>query len=449
MKVESVAAAFVCAVVRVDTSALLGVWLRTSVRGVMMLVLCWSMRGQVHAQQQATTPTALVFDGVTVVDVGEGKLVPDQRVVITGNRIAAVGGAGMVKVPKEARVIDAGGRYLMPGLWDMHTHVSATPEVFSSLLANGVIGIQDMGVAPGRFDSILRWRREVLAGTRLGPRILTAGPVLDVKLGDANLEVWTVATPEEGRRAVDSLKAAGADFIKIRSSSMSREIYFAIAAESRRVGIPFVGHLPVAVPVAEASDSGQRSIEHGNEIQSPCSGPVASSQGWPYAKEDEVGCAAHAAQFIRNGTWFTPTIGILTGFLGQLETQLGQSLTGSAKDLLRESHRFGVPMLAGTDNWLPLSEELKLLVDVGKMTPLEALRTATLNPAKYFGATDSLGTVARGKLAELVILDADPLEDISNTTRISAVVANGRYFDRAALDDLLAAAAGPEKGERP
>lgn len=268
---------------------------------------------------------------------------------------------------------------------------------------------------------------------------------------DGRRPAIAVTSPAQARAVVDSLQAAGADVIKVRVG-LSRAVYFAIAAEARRRGIPLVGHLSDSVSAAEASDSGQRSIEHG--FPSDCSAPD---------REDE--CSALAARFVRNGTWVTPTIVFGRYLFGGVaperlrywpDTVGGQASILSAfegdglghewKPLIARYKRAGIPLLAGTDAsptfrentpGFSLHEELALLVE-GGLTPLEALQTATLNPAKYLDGADSLGTVAAGKLADLVLLDRNPLEDIRNTTRIRAVVADGRYFDRAALDDLIA-----------
>lgn len=382
----------------------------------------------------AAAPFALT--GATIIDVVGGRTLPDQTIVIVGNRIHAVGPSGKTALSPGTQTVDVQGKYVLPGLWDMHTHVSImAPGVFPAMIANGVTGIRDMGQTVGTLDHLSQWRREIASGTLAGPRIIGTGGTI---VAD-NSNRWDrgVTAPEDVRHVVDSFKAAGADFIKIHSPDLSREVYFAIAAESRRAGIPFVGHLPRAITVAEASDSGQRSIEHGNEIRLPCWRPASDSGSQSSSEANAAECAAHAAQFIRNGTWFTPTIGILYSYA----VFVGEHAGDDGKRLVGESYRAGVPMLAGSDLTRPpaLTDELKLMVEAG-MSPLDALRAATLNPAKFFGATDSLGTVASGKVADLIVLDADPLQDIGNTTKLRAVIANGRYYDRPALDNLLAEA---------
>lgn len=412
--------------------------------------------------------TALIFDGVTVVDVEHGKLVPDQRVVIESNHIQTVGSRGTVSIPKRAQVVDARDKYLIPGLWDMHVHVGdlavtwggAGPEVtYPLFVVNGVTGVRQM-TGPGQ-----QWRQAIASGAQVGPRIFGADTTNDV-------DRWG-GTPAKGRQGIDAFKAAGADFVKVHDvDAMAREIYFAIAARAREVGLPLVGHLPNTITEIEASDSGQRTVEHFNEIhcwwpdgergvdrlQLPSSYPLPDSAGIER-------CAAMVRTFARNGSWFVPTLTMTHVSWDTLPGRWPKWLRDNAKSgnaarsgmdvdptvdqahtVMRLLHRFGMPMLAGTDvpaaeGLLPgfsLHAELAFLVDDAGMTPLDALRAATLNPAKYLNATDTMGTVAQGKLADLVLLDADPLADITNTTMIRAVVANGRYFDRAVLDRLLA-----------
>jgi hypothetical protein len=311
--------------------------------------------------------------------------------------------------------------------------------------------------------------------------------------------------PKEGRTAVDSLRGAGADFIKVYQR-LDRDTYFAIADEAKRQGVPFAGHLPQAITLDEAGRSGQRSIEHltlGNSsgLLPLCSSQedalrrgaeeqfrlaVASSPNDPtvlpprrewmkLAVEsfDEERCLKELRRLAAHGTWHTPTLmaGMLRGvhddsilkdsrldyatpgFRSQWETARQRYVSAFSETesaaffrlLLRIVsilQRASVGLLAGTDApvasafavpGFSLHQELELLVRAG-LTPIEALRTATLQPARYFGMEDAIGTVERGKLADLVLLSANPLEDIRHTQRIEAVVANGRYFDRTALE---------------
>jgi imidazolonepropionase-like amidohydrolase len=430
------------------------------VAGVVTLVLAGALPAAASAQQATTAAAPLVFNGVTVVDVEQGKLVPNQRVVIAGNRIQTMGNVSAVKLPQGAQVVDASGKYLVPGLWDMHQHSKGAKGVYSRLVANGVTGIREMSSAwPQGFDSLREQRREIANGTLVGPRIVATSydfysPIckregvrgavaglIGLMPADSNgcvaLNSNTVRTPDEIRRMVNTLKAGGVDFVKAHAVS-DRNVYLAMLAQARRVGIPAVGHLGggdgVALTEGEASDSGLRSVEHINEMQ--C-WQTEEDSGTPLPDSlAKQRCADVAQRFIRNQTWLTPTLRM---FYNRADTA-----GADYKRAVGMLHRMGVPMLAGSDASdfgleSALHQELGLLVEAG-LTPWQALQTATWNPAKFFGATDSLGTVAPGKLADVVLLDADPLADITNTTTIRAVVANGRYFDRAALDALLATA---------
>ena len=444
-------------------------WPAPLVRGVFGFLLTGATAITGNTQQPAPLAVgpSLLLDGVTVIDVVQGARLPDRRVVIAGNHIQRVGAAGAVPVPAGAQVIDARGKYLIPGLWDLHVHPArATDVAYPLFLAHGVTGIRDAG-SPVPLDTLRLWRREILAGTRVGPprQLLSGqsitGPVAECRRGDPERRTSNqtcVADSADAVHYVDSLQAAGADWIKPREVT-TQALYAAIAAEARRVGMPFGGHVSAETEL-EASDYGAAIIDHtwgdancayeeervplgaaaAGLTDSGPSGPTPDavqqmlreygvSGGWKSNGQDPNDPAVQAcwraanARFRRNGTWFVPTgAGALENF------------------------RFGLPLLAGTDapmighEWgVSLHEELARYVAQG-LTPLEALQTATLNPALMLHATDSLGTVAVGKLADLLLLDADPLADIANTTTIQAVVANGRYFDRATIDRLRAQA---------
>jgi hypothetical protein len=350
----------------------------------------------------------------------------------------------------------------------MHTHTQHAVPVYSLLVASGVTGIREMSSGwPEDFDTLRAQRREIAAGTLIGPRfiatshdfyspickpeslkgmfgglgdLVAANPPADSACFRPNESV--VTDPAEARRWVDTLVAGGVDFVKAHEVS-DPKVYFAILAEARRLGKPAVGHLGGydgrAATETEASDSGISSVEHVEELACWQAGWGRSSSPLP-AADAEQRCAAAAERFRRNGTWFTPTLYAYYHIL--------QDSSDVKKHVVGLLHRFGMPMLAGSDAaaWSSaqypafesaLHDELVFLVEAG-LSPLDALQAATLNPAKYLHATDSLGTVEVGKLADLVLLDADPLADIHHTTRIRAVIANGYYFDRSALDGLLA-----------
>src|SRR5688500_8896638 len=215
--------------------------------------------------QEARPTQDLVLARVAVVDVRGGTVRRDQTVVIRGNRIEAIGGASAVRVRGNARVVDAAGKFVIPGLWDMHTHFFTSGRAGSFPLlyvANGVTGVRDLGTRVP-LSEVAQLRREIAAGTSVGPRLAAvAGPILDgPRSTRAGPHMLTVATAEEARRAADSLVRAGADYLKVYSL-LPREAFFAVAEEARRLGVPVAGHLPGEVSALEASDAGMRSIEH-------------------------------------------------------------------------------------------------------------------------------------------------------------------------------------------
>lgn len=430
------------------------------------------------------TEAPIVFTHVTIIDVTGAAPRRDTTVMINGDRISAIG--DNLPVPAGAQVVDATGKFLIPGLWDMHVHWYVR-DMFTLFIANGVTGVRQMF---GNSD-LLRWRDQIAKGSLLGPRMVVASPIID-----GPQPIWpnsiAVRNEDEGRKAVRRVKQWGADFVKVYAL-LPRDAYFAIADEAKQQGMTFVGHVPNAVSPAEASDVGQKSIEHLTGILIASSdketelrdklvkadSPEARGRVQTTALEtyDEKKAADLVARLAKNQTWQCPTLIVLRssayhgdesfrrdGRLRYIPRLLQQRWNLRAtnrsggdnaveKKVLQKQfeivgvmQKAGVSILAGTDTGNPycfpgfsLHEELALLVIAG-LTPVEALRSATLNPAKFFGLDQTLGTIEQGKIADLVLLDANPLLDIRNTQRINAVVSNGRLFDRKALDKLLAEA---------
>jgi imidazolonepropionase-like amidohydrolase len=421
------------------------------------------------------SPPAIAFTHVSIVDGTSPDVRPDRTVIVRGNRIEEEGPAASTRVPRGAHVIDGRGKFLIPGLWDMHVHtvVPGGDQVLPLYVANGVTGIRDMA---GELDQLLTWRGEISNGMRVGPRIVLSGPYLEG--GDVPIPHLLVRTPADAQPAVDSLIRLGADFVKVHSQ-LNRETYFAIARAARARGIPFVGHVPRSVGAAEASDSGQRSIEHLLTIPNSCTQEEVASLEPRFPVQAALGrCSIEDqsplfARFVRNDTWMVPTLVAAVEIAAWPGRELpGDSLARYLPDTLRHyvaeifqmpsdvpagadtvgralfqkrvevvgaMHRAGVNIMAGTDaplrNSPPgfgLHEELGLLVRAG-LSPHAALRAATLESARFLGMQDSLGTVATGKLADLVLLDANPLDDIRNTRRIAIVIANGRLYEAGTL----------------
>ena len=445
----------------------------------------------IGAYSAAQVPSSTELMHVAVVDVEHGVINKDQMVIIEGNRIVAVKASGSAKVTSNARVVNCRGKYLIPGLWDMHAHGTYVPWTLTMSAVNGVLGLRDMGMALEQTkvftrgeDGNRRYGFALPIPVRLGA---IAGPELESYNQWPDLTM-IVKSPAEGRAAVETVKAAGVDFVKIHTQ-MSSETWWAIVSRARELQIPFAGHVPYAISVLTASDQGQASIEHLHGLLEACSsdeemlrketaGHLFTAEG-TYPKTwfrlaaryvqsfDRTKCAEVAARLAKNRTWNVPTLidlkpeteinvrsdlrfkyipELLYGLWAQNSSSVAaetQQLFQEAMDIVAMLNRAGVPLMTGTDcpvtgvyPGFAVHEELSLLVRAG-LSSTEALRAATLNPAVFLHLDDKLGSVTPGKLADLVLLDADPLADIRNTTRIHAVISDGRLFDRHFLDQVL------------
>ncbi len=447
-------------------------------------------------------PTSqLAITHVTVIDATGRAPQANQTVLIDGGRITAVGSAATIKVPKTARVVDATGKFLVPGFWDMHVHlagINADPSwskqvLLPLLLANGITGVRDMG---GDLDALLAWQRDIESGVLLGPHIVASGPFLAAS-GKKTPEQYPVHNAEEARAAVDDLKKRGANFIKIITMP-SRDAFFAVADESKKQNIPFVGHLPFEIGVIEASDAGMHSIEHllysafalsfsSKEAELRPRLVLAEKNGDAAAWEqiaheaDATYSPEKATALIqtlkKNATWVTPTLASLdiTSHPGNWNTDdpllafvppamakqwresfndaemkqraawLGRQASNDWK-LTGELHRAGVSILVGSDSLDPFvfpgdsfHHELAELVRAG-FSPMDALQAATHGAALFLGREKEFGTIETGRVADLVVLSANPVENIANTRKVWAVIRSGGYYDRASLDTLLARA---------
>jgi imidazolonepropionase-like amidohydrolase len=413
----------------------------------------------------------IAFTNVSVIDARSPEAQVDRTVVISGNRIVAEGPSATTPAPDGARVIDGSGLYVIPGLWDMHVHLTMPGgrDVLPLYVLNGVTGVRDMA---SEWEQLQAMRRDIAGGLLVGPRIISSGPYLEG--GDVPIPHLLVKTPADAEPAVDSLIKLGVDFIKVHGQ-LTPESYYAIARVARARRIPFAGHVSRTIGAANASDSGQASIEHILSIPNPCTPaevvelaprfPVQAALG----RCDTTDQAPLYAKLQRNSTWVVPTL------VAQLEVSrwpkrdlpgdsVGQYLPDSLRTYVagifpmvdsvppdadvngakvfakRVSvtgalFRAGVGVMTGTDaplrNSPPgfgLHEELLHLTQAG-LTPWEALKAATYEPARFLGAFDSLGTVEAGKVADLVLLSADPLADIRNSSRTVWVVANGKLHE--------------------
>jgi hypothetical protein len=453
---------------------------------ISFLSWCGAAVAQVH-----TGDTSFVaFVHATVIDGTQVAARANQTVLVSGDRITAVGAFGKVAIPQGARIVDATGRFLIPGLWDAHIHTRYEGiDHLRLLVANGITSARNMSGPPEHLRELLAWREQIKKGERVGPRLLTAGPILD---GPPSIRPtnFVVNNADEGRQAVRRMKGEGADFVKV-VDLLSRDSYFAIAAEAKAQGLPFVGHVPVDISPSEASDAGQRSIEHLDAIlwassteaeqirrrlqARPRTGvpePYPLSAKFLFESFSLTKLEALADRLRKNGTSVVPTLSL---YWGRFDQRSAHSIVAGADRLryvparylalwkqrqppvsdedqrlrlehclmvVRELHKRGVTILAGTDvgvsYQLPgfsLHDELSLLVKAGFST-MEALQAATIDPARAFGFIDQ-GTIEPGMRADFVLLDSNPLEDIDNTQKLRTVVAAGRLFERKELDVML------------
>ena len=442
------------------------------------------------ASRSTTTRAEVVaLVGATVVDpTSEQPSAAGQTILIVDGAISAVGPSSSIVVPAGARRVDARGKFAIPGLWDVHVHFMNTgPSALPLLVAHGVTSVREMG---GYIDSTRAWQARMRAGARVGPRIVTPGPILESPLYLKRVVERSVRDPRlaqrilpyrigvgdslDARRAIDSLVTLGVDFVKIRNSGNAAAFY-ATLREARRAGLRVAAHQISGVPIRSAIDSGLHDLEHG--ILPPLSARSAEERDSVYRS------------FVTNRAWYTPTLSVsrtlmLSGdsahraifsddammiderrpyaspwLLEWWQMQVAEriaspsptpaavldSLYRRSSDDVRRMRAMGVRILAGSDAGsvlvypgFALHEELRLLVEDAGLSPRDARWSATVGPAEFARLDDRLGVIAAGKVADIVLLDADPLANIRNTRRIFAVVQGGRVIARAELDALLA-----------
>ena len=465
----------------------------------MLALLCL---GQAAIASTAPPEAAdLLIERATIVDVRDGSLVADRSIVIRDREIVAVGPSDLGRRYVAARTIDAAHRYVLPGLWDMHVHfgggealVAENEALLPLYVAHGVTTVRD--AAADLAPQVLAWRKAVADGTLLGPTIFTSGPKLEGYRPSwkGTLEV---GTPDEVNAALDQLQAMGADFVKITDNTLTPETYLYAVREATRRGLRTSAHVPLALTIGEVSSAGLTSIEHldyllkaGSSVEKQVAADFAAGrltytqagQALAAAFEPERAMRAYR-ELAARGTFVTPTLNgsriiayldrddhsrdPLLEYIGPgLRATYAWRVERAAKDdaaaVERRHRRYeqletvlpmlqsaGVTILAGTDagylnsfNYpgIGLHEELALFVQCG-LTPLQSLQAALLAGPRFFGLTRRYGSVEPGRVADLLLLERNPLADIRATGSIAGVVLHGRYLDRAALDDLLARAA--------
>ena len=436
---------------------------------------------------RTTASGAIAIRNVTIVE-GTGDRRPSSAVLIRDGRIVEVlTEPADARIPAGAEVVDGRGRYLMPGLWDAHAHLTYPGEcALPLMIAHGVTSVRDLG----GIMELRGWRARVESGEIAGPRIWMAGPNVEEKAWmdggraymiellagseHADYDVWgtspriEVDSDADARAAIDSLVALGVDIAKFRN--LDRGHFRAFAAAARQHALPVAGHAPWNITLAEAAEAGLASIEHSDAL-------TDLGEGTP----DEV--QAQLRRIRAAGTMFTPTLAsgtrhgdefvtaVMADSLGTIEPRrqfvsrgqlemwgfmFATRGAGGPPDpdarrneiaLVRAAHEAGVQLLVGTDLGVLLTypgssvhEELEILVREIGLTPAEAIIAATVHPARFMGVDDHLGRIQPGYIADLLLLDADPLADIGNVRRIDTVISMGVVHSRAELDDLRALA---------
>ncbi|HEY0111666.1 MAG TPA: amidohydrolase family protein [Allosphingosinicella sp.] len=433
------------------------------------------------ASVQTPPSGGTLIRNVTVIPMDKPGSLRARDVLIADGRIAAVVRSGTLRGARAAHVIEGRGKYLLPGLWDMHVHAltgveQPSRETLPLYLANGIVGVRDLGSTLEELAAA----RSASAPEAL-PQLVGTGPLLD-----GPRQPWMqkmalpLATAEEAGAAATRLADAGVDFLKVYNN-LSADRFAAVAAVGKERGLPLVGHVPFKLSLEHVSAAGQKSVEHaGLQLVKDCiphgqkAVPAALNawirNGYPgrfeetrrwWAKRDQAACAALYRRMAERGTWVTPMlVNEVKGGrwtrpedLARLPERLRKACEGSLEsidsapaardeadrlvfDLVRELHAAGVPLLAGSDvpneclwHGSSLHKELEMMVHAG-LSPWDALATATRNPARFLGRPDE-GAIREGAVANLLLLDGNPLEDISNTRRIAGVMLKGRWHDAA------------------
>lgn len=426
---------------------------------------------------------------VAVVDAVTGTVRGDQTVLIRGPRIVSVQASKDARLPSRTRIIEAHGKYLIPGLWDSHVHLSYLGACSLPIfVANGVTALRDAGA---RLDEIREWRRQIAAGQLVGPLIKAAGPNLEsgdwlsraYRLAPESHPIWhwgprlSVDDPSNAQAVVDSLARLGVDFVKFRN--LPRATFLAIAREAKRHGLALAGHAPHGTSIAEAADSGMTSIEHAETVTLTLDTASVSVRRRAFAELVKTGTFFTPTLITERANWLTSdsahrallgdsagthdanrkyvsdrTIGLWRGAM-ELNRK-GDDGSTDWNELYRRqvadtrlANEAGVRFLAGTDvggaiglfAGTSLHDELHLMVRDAGISAARALQSATTNPAAFFALDRERGTIAAGMAADLVLLDANPLADIDNIRRVRAVVLMGRVLERADLDQILAGVA--------
>lgn len=432
-------------------------------------------------------PGLYAIEGVNVIPMTSETVLLDRTVVVKDGRVFNICTRKPGCTPKDAEVILAEGKFLIPGLADMHTHIDTEDDfkdipdpkakedrVIDQFLRQYLtFGVTTIREAAGKRD-ILKVREEIKAGKRAGPRLFTSYLQMD---GDPKLHSGSTAFTSASAAAdfVRETRAAGYDMVKVYST-LKPEIFSAIMTTAKDVGIPVMGHVPVQVDVEDAIKAGMRSLEHFSGYDVACAkgekqiGLDLSEvyQGWAYCTPEKIKTLAEMTARYKN-VWVVPTLLVVEHvktdyhryaddetvanaftpapyrlfydyYYGIFPAIARAGLSGTRDTrlaLVREFHKAGVPLLVGTDTrdaGYNVQQELSLFVEAG-LKPYDALYAATAEPARYFEAEGKFGTIVAGASADLVLLAANPLEDITNVRKISGVMVRGEWWSKKRLED--------------
>ena len=454
------------------------------VAAVPFLVSFFFAKGDVMSSLEKKDPSQhpYAITDISVIDVEKGIALAGQTVLIVGERIDKMGAQTEINIPEGAQIINGHGLYLIPGFVDAHVHYFDAPVFGRLMIANGVLLVRDMGM-PNEY--ILKLRDELNRGEMLGPEMIATGAILDgypplipsISLG--------IQTPEQGRAVVRQQAEAGVDMIKVYNK-LDKKVFLAILEEAHKVGLKVAAHLPESVYIEDAAAAGLSSSEHffgfekviakllGEPVKLSYAG--MGSQADYFQRLSEVNPTELQALYQRiraSGLTICPTIITFKATTEVKTFQTGsfpqrEYISPSVLDLWKSQwagqsnvpdyiwrnwaqmvsglNQAGVPLMVGTDLMLPgiipgfsVHDEMAIWQEAG-IPAMDVLRSATLVPAQFMGLGDRLGSISEGKTASLVLLRANPLEDIRNTQQIEGVFMRGQYFSRQDIDRLLAEA---------
>ncbi len=439
-----------------------------------------------------TQHTDLILTDVSIVDVKNGKVIQNQLIAISGNKILVTDDASNLGNYRSEQIISLNEKYVMPGLWDNHIHfrggnelIEANQNLLPLLLAFGITTVRDGG--GDITTAIQNWNDLVRKDELDGPKIFTPGPKLD-----GSRPAWegsiSVTNQDEAESALDSLEVVKADFVKIYDGNLTKEAFYQIISEAEKRNLKSTGHMPLSADLFKAVELGLDGTEH---LYYPLkeTSPIADSlteAGAGYGMitplmntyDSELALKAYK-QLGESGFYVTPTLHIgktlaellitdhsedsLLNYIspdiietyqrrlnsakrgGDSYTQTRSLWVTSFSNMVKPMYDSGINILAGSDSGpynsftypgQSLHKELELLANAG-LTPLEALITSVINGPKFFGLENQYGSIESGKMADLLILEQNPLEDITNTSTIYNVVAGGKWYSKKALNDLM------------